>query len=181
MGYMYLADLSELSRSSRENGCVHGFEQNSLISRLRWPADVVEQFLFDHGDNSSFVEDYGSVELERIEWQVEVVPLELFLTMPTGPSDGDCIETYALNPGHWVEVRSHGIHSGVRESWDVHGTWKRWPILIARQALSFNECGLQVIEGRTRVGVLRGRQHNGEYAAPNHLAWVERIRRGGTA
>ena len=78
--------------------------------------------------------------------------------MPTGPSDGDCMEEYADDPDHWVSVRRFGIHRGVREGWETHGTWKRWPLLIDRQLVDPGTSGLQVVEGRTRVCVLRGRQ-----------------------
>lgn len=60
--------------------------------------------------------------------------------------------------------------------WDVHGTWKRWPILIVRSLVDPDWTGLQVVEGRTRVGVLRGRSRLGLHIAERHLARVGRPR-----
>jgi hypothetical protein len=145
-----------------------------VVSALGWPDDVVEQWLYDHGDNTPFLRDYRAVDLSNVTWDVEVVSVEDLVVMPTGPSDGDCMEVYADDPDHWVSVRRFGIHRGVRECWETHGTWKRWPILIDRQLVAPGANGFQVVEGRTRVGVLRGRQRRGYFVAAHHLAWVGR-------
>ena len=77
-----------------------GFRQNALVSSLGWPDDVVEQFLYDHADNIGFLRDYGDLDLTKIEWDVEVIPVEELIEVPTGASDGDCIEDFAANPDH---------------------------------------------------------------------------------
>ena len=94
--------------------------------------------------------------------------------MPTGASDSDAIGEFAKDPDHWVQVRNHGPHIGVAQCWETHGTWKRWPILIDRGLLDPPGGGLQVVEGRTRVGVLRGRHRQGALVSGRHLAWVGR-------
>lgn len=175
MSPMYLRKFSALARSCRESG--YGFEEfrtSDIVIELGWPDDVAEQWLYDHAGNSSFLEDYGSVNLTRIRWDVETIPHEAFLTMPTGPSDGDYIEEIAANPIHYISVRCHGTHVGVQQCWEIHGTWKRWPILIDSMLLDPPIAGLQVIEGRTRVGVLRGLLRLGHPVARQHLTWVGR-------
>lgn len=174
MSIVKLADFAELSVSYRENSCFEKFRTDPKVSSLQWPDDVVEQFLYDHGDNVRFLRDYGAVELARTSWDIELIPVEDLIEMPTGPSDDGCIEEYAANPNHWVQVRRHGRHRGVAQSWEAHGTWKRWPILIDRKLLDPPGDGLQVVEGRTRVGVLRGFHRQGAFVAERHLAWVGR-------
>ena len=175
MNDVNLSDLSDLAVSCRETSMhFEGFRQNALISSLAWPDDVLEQFLYDHADNIGFLRDYGDLDLCKIKWDVEVIPVEELIDMPTGASDGDCIEEFATNPDHWVRIRNHGPHIGVAQCWETHGTWKRWPILIDRGLLDSPESGLQVVEGRTRVGVLRGRHRQGTLVAERHLAWVGR-------
>ncbi|UUU18877.1 hypothetical protein [Streptomyces sp. DSM 40750] len=73
-----------------------------------------------------------------------------------------------VRPLHWVTVRPPevGLH------WEVHGTWLRPPILIDRRFLDPSDSGLQVLEGRTRGGVLRGRRREQLHVARNHQAWV---------
>jgi len=73
--------------------------------------------------------------------------------IPTGVSDAGCIEIYAENPVHWVTVRA----PEVGRCWEERGTWLRPPLLLDRRLLDPSDSGLQVLEGRTHVGVLRGR------------------------
>jgi hypothetical protein len=175
MAGVNLADFGDLAVACRE-GCMRfeGFRTTPLVLSLQWPADVVEQFLYDHGDNDAFLNDYGHINLYRVKWDVEVIPVEELCEMPTGPSDDGCIEDYAENPDHWIQARSDGIHMGVAQCWETHGTWKRWPILMDRGLLIPPEGGLQVVEGRTRVGILKGRRRQGSFVAARHLAWVGR-------
>jgi hypothetical protein len=172
---MKLDDLKDLAPACRESNMrFEGFRSNTLVRSLRWPDDVVEQFLYDHADNVGFLRDYGHLDLLRMEWNVEILPASELINLPTGASDSDCLEEYAANPDHWVRMRNHGIHIGVAECWQAHGTRKRWPILIDRSLLDPPESGLQVLEGRTRVGVLKGRHRQGDLVAERHLAWVGR-------
>jgi hypothetical protein len=121
------------------------------------------------------------LDLSKIDWNIEVISVEELIEMPTSASDGDYIEDFAANPDHWVRVRNRGIHIGVAQCWETHGTWKRWPILIDRRLLDPPESGLQIVEGRTRVGVLRGRHRQGTLVAERHLAWVGRQPNFGTS
>jgi hypothetical protein len=73
-----------------------------------------------------------------------------------------------------VRVRTEGVHMGTSQCWKIHGTWKRWPILLDRELLEPAAEGLQVVEGRTRLGVLKGRARAGSRVAKQHLAWVGR-------
>ncbi|MFD4709167.1 hypothetical protein ACFWN5_05625 [Streptomyces sp. NPDC058430] len=96
--------------------------------------------------------DYGGIDLGEVTWRLETIRLQTSM-MPTGASDAGCIESFAENPLHWVEVRP----PEVSRHWEEQGTWMRPPILIDRRLLAPSDVGLQVLEGRTRVGVLRGR------------------------
>ncbi|KOV78396.1 MULTISPECIES: hypothetical protein [unclassified Streptomyces] len=146
------------------------FRADPALASLHWPDDVLEQFLFDHGDNAAFVYDYGSINLHEVRWRLETIPAADFIGMPTGASDAGCIESYAENPVHWSKVR----RPEVGRHWEEHGTWLRPPLLIDRRLLTTADSGLQVLEGRTRVGVLRGRLRQQLRVAPAHQAWVGR-------
>ncbi|WP_234427005.1 hypothetical protein [Streptomyces niger] len=124
----------------------------------------------DYGDKGPFVHDYGGVDLCGITWKLETIPAADFHTMPTGESDADCIEHFAQNPVHWVKAEP----PEVGRHWEEHGTWLRPPLLIDRRLLNPAGSGLQVLEGRTRVGVLRGRLREQLCVAPGHQAWVGR-------
>ncbi|MFE2601072.1 hypothetical protein ACFXCZ_32060 [Streptomyces sp. NPDC059396] len=128
----------------------------------------MRDFLYEHGDY--FVDDYGDAELCDVTWKLETIPAADFHTMPTGQSEAGLIEHFAENPVYWAarKLPEVGRH------WEEHGTWLRPPILIDRHLLEPSNSGLQVVEGRTRVGVLCGRRREGLYVAPHHRAWVGR-------
>lgn len=172
---MRLADFAVLAQRCRESdyGFAEFLRQDAVIA-LRWPDDVLEQWLYDHADNEAFFHDNGDLDLSQIGWQVEAISAEAFMTMSTGLSDAGAIEEFARDPEHWIAVRHQGPHVGVRLSWETHGTWKRWPILLDQSLLTPKVDGLQLVEGRTRVGVLRGRRLQGGVVAQRHLAWVGR-------
>ncbi len=144
------------------------FRADPALAALQWPDDVLRDFLFEHGDY--FVDDYGDIELRAITWKLEAIPAADFHTMPTGQSDAGCIEHFSENPVHWINVRP----PEVGRHWEEHGTWLRPPLLIDRRLLDPADSGLQVLEGRTRVGVLRGRLREQMRVAPDHQAWVGR-------
>lgn len=172
---MFLADFTELANRCRESdGGFDAFQSSSDVVALHWPRDVVEQWLYDHSGHPPFLNDYGQIDLTRIRWDLETLPAGVFADVPTGASEHDTIDIYAAAPDHWIGVRNCGIHLGVAEMWTLYGTWKRWPVLIDRQLLSPPHPGLQVVEGRTRVGILRGRLREGDHVADQQLAWVGR-------
>lgn len=174
---MRLADFSDLAQQCREHGFGFAeFERHDLVVDLRWPTDVLEQWVYDHAGNDSFLRDYEQVDLTLVRWQVEALPVDTFMVMPTGPSDPGDIEYFAADPDHWVAVRNKGQHLGVELAWETHGTWKRWPIVLDRGLLTPADEGLQLVEGRNRVGILRGRQRQGKLVADKHLTWVGRPR-----
>ena len=82
--------------------------------------------------------------------------------MPTGPSDGDLLEENAAAAESRLKSREH---LGIPAYWESHGTWTRRPLLIERAAV-YAAGGSQVIEGQTRVGVLRGLLQRGQSVAP---------------
>ncbi|MFB6784501.1 hypothetical protein ACFCX0_46385 [Streptomyces sp. NPDC056352] len=175
---MQLLDLDPLMVRRRDNGLsLVDFRVHPAIASLQWPDDVVEQWLFDHGDNASFLRDYGGIDLREVEWSLETISAEELYEMPTGASDDGCIEHFAANPDHWVGVRPPDV--GL--CWEEHGTWMRPPILIDRSLLDPRESGLQVVEGRTRVGVLKGRRRKGAFVARQHRAWAGRAKSRGAA
>lgn len=174
---MRLADFTELAHRCREDGFgLAEFRRQDAVIDLHWPSDVLEQWVYDHCDKDSFLCDYETVDLTRIDWRVEALPVATLMTIPTGRSDADDIEYFAADPDRWVDVRSQGEHLGVREAWETHGTWKRWPVIIDRGLLTPPADGLQLVEGRNRVGILRGRKRQGKFVADRHLAWVGRAR-----
>ncbi|MGW2182917.1 hypothetical protein ACWCXX_33580 [Streptomyces sp. NPDC001732] len=131
---------------------------------------MLQDFLFEHGDYGPFVADYGYLDLSAITWTLEAIPATDFHTMPTGESEAGLIEHFAQHPVYWASVKV----PEVGQHWEDHGTLLRPPLLIDRRLLDPADSRLQVLEGRTRVGVLRGRLREQLRVAPAHQAWVAR-------
>jgi hypothetical protein len=112
-----------------------------------------------------FIDDYGGIDLHGVTCRLEMISVTDFRTMPTGASEPDCIENRAKCP-----VSIYPLDVG--QHWGKRGTWLRPPLLIDRRLLDPPGSGLQVLEGRTRVGVLRGCENL--RVAPEHQAWVGR-------
>lgn len=148
------------------------FYEHPAISALGWPREVVRQWLWEHAKHIAFLRDYGTLDLADIAWGLEDLSTGEFMTIETGPSEQHCIEDNASQHEHWVKVRSPEIS----QAWEDSGTWQMPPVLIARSLLGFPGKGLQLVEGRTRVGILRGRYRDHLKVAETHKAWVGRRR-----
>jgi hypothetical protein len=117
---MKLSDLSPLMARRQDGGLSYDrFRVDPALVSLQWPDDVLEQFLFNHGDKAAFVYDYGSIDLRDVTWQLETIPAADFSGMPTGASDAGCIESYAENPVHWVTVRPPGERPALGRARDM--------------------------------------------------------------
>jgi hypothetical protein len=64
--------------------------------------------------------------------------------------------------------------AGVRERWEQEGTWIVPPLLIDRGLLAPPGVALEIVEGRTRLGILRGRMRDRQLVARRHQVWVGR-------
>lgn len=171
----YLRNYTDLAQRCRQfgGGGLAEFLDDDRVKGLAWPEDVVEQWLYDHSGFGRFLVDYDGLDLTTLRWHDEAVSAHEFLTMPTGLSEAGLIDEFAETPDYWSEVRRS---QGVPQHWESHGTWLRRPLLIDRAILRPPAEGLQVIEGRTRVGVLRGFLGRGRSVAATHSAWVARSR-----
>lgn len=130
---LYLAYFTnDASRCREYGGGFTEFLRLGQVIRWHWPADVVEQWLYDHAGNESFLKDYELVDLTRISWRVGAVSLNLLMELSTGPSGADAIEYFAREPDHWGSVRQRGEPVDLAAMWDIHGSRKRWPLLLDR-------------------------------------------------
>lgn len=172
---IYLKDLPVKPESAfiGDDDAFARFQILPEIQALNWPASVLRQWVWDHGAYGPFLKDYAALDLSLLTWALEKVPTEDFMTLRTGASDGNAIEEYAAHHHYWMELKAKA-NPAARSSWEDLGTWAVAPVAIDRRLVETATSGLQLIEGRTRVGVLRGRQRAGLRVAKKHDAWVAR-------
>ncbi len=161
--------LEDLPRADRDRG-LDVFKQFLRVASLGWPDGVVKQWLYDHGDRPAFLRDYRFVDLSRIQWTLDDVHIRDLEQISTGPSEQDFLVDVATEHQYWLGRRPEGV----RNAWEQVGTWLVPPVLISRELLYPAGAGLQVIEGRMRVGILRGRRADGLRVSGRHKAWVGR-------
>lgn len=165
-----LTDVKGLmARRGSDDRSFQDYCADPAVAATGWPPDVLEQWPFDHWRHSPFKDDYGAIDPQDVVWCLEMVTAEELSKMPTGETDAGRIEEVAEHPDHYA-----GNRGLVSLRWETNGTWVRPPILIDRRLLNPPGSGLQVVEGRTRVGVLRGRLLLGKLVAPKHRAWIGR-------
>ncbi|ATI36476.1 hypothetical protein CPI83_30235 (plasmid) [Rhodococcus sp. H-CA8f] len=167
-----LHSLSDIPRAG-SGGEYETFRRNDQVSMLDCPDDVLRDWLWDHGRHIPFLEDYGTVDLTTIRRTCEAIATATLVGLPTGPSEAELIAENAQNHEHWIGTRDYA-HPEVRTAWEQDGTWVRRPILLDRSAIDTDLRGLQVVEGRTRFGILRGRHAAGIAVAQTHSVWVGR-------
>lgn len=173
---VHLADLQRrhILRRAPGNGSLttlERFAELPEIAALGWPIDVVDQWLYEHLPNDEFLRDYAALDLARLRWSLEDLPTSVFEIMPTGEGGSDYLANEAPDHHpHWVRCRG----DKVIRAWEERGSWVRPPIVIDRGCIGGRAGELQLVEGRTRVGVLRGRLRDGLHVAPQHAAWVGR-------
>jgi hypothetical protein len=85
------------------------FLQLEAIANLRWPDEVVRQWLYDHGQHLEFLRDYEDLDLERIHWKLEDVPVTELESIPTGSSDQEWLKEVAANHVYWLGKRPQRI------------------------------------------------------------------------
>lgn len=164
--------LKDLPPADRDDDFIR-FNETAEIVDLGWPSEVVKQWLYDHGDRPDFLADYANLDLGRIRWNLELVSVTDLEHIPTGPADQEWLDQVAAEHHHWLGVRLPRY----RDAWETRGTWIDPPVLISRDLLDPLATGLQVIEGRTRVGILQGRRAESLNVSEFHKAWVGRASR----
>lgn len=142
------------------------------IAQLKWPAEVIEQWLFDHGGHGNFLKDYADLELDNIVWTLEDVPVRELGAVRTGASEQGFLDDVARLHCHYLSVRTEPY----RVAWETAGSWLVPPILVARDLLIETAPGMQLVEGRMRVGILQGRLVDELPVADTHKSWVGRAR-----
>ncbi|WP_413543666.1 hypothetical protein [Citricoccus nitrophenolicus] len=140
------------------------------VAALGWPLEVVQQWLYDHLEWGEFLRDYAALDLSAVVWTREYLPLREFLPMTSGSTD-DYMATVPDMHEHWTHTRRF---IGVPAAWEDTGTWLVPPLLLDLGCLGGSAGVLQVVEGRTRVGILQGRTRDGLNVAGHHAAWVGR-------
>jgi hypothetical protein len=149
-----LADLEHLSRAGDSGASWQRFTEHPMVRELDWPDDVVWQFLFEHGTEPEFLDQYGHLALDTLSWTLDEVPATEFARVTwTVDRLGGRVEECEREPERHIELRLPDEQG----RWSEAGTWITPPLLIDASVLRPPRSGLHIVEGHTRIGILRGR------------------------
>ena len=99
---------------------------------LPMPDDVLEQFCADHGTKGEFQQQYGHLNLRRLDWRLRELPAsEILAATVFGPfqswitSVTGRLRYFGQQGWSCIDVRPKVV-----ERWEKHRTWIRPPILL---------------------------------------------------
>jgi hypothetical protein len=90
---------------------------------------VVQQFLFDHGKNADFLDQYGHLELETVEWSLDALAGGEFQEASCYEGFQTWFDSAERNPHHL------GMRPADRAHWTEFDTWSVPPLLLDRVLL----------------------------------------------
>lgn len=139
-------------------------EREESIKRLKnefkldAPKLVIEQFYLDHHKNYSFLELYGTVDLQTIQWNLIKVSTEKILAIDEEATYPNYVKEVSQNILLYNELGDSviDIRNEVVQSWKNDGTWIIPPIFLDGSKLKQQTKKLHLVEGHTRVGNLKG-------------------------
>lgn len=121
------------------------------------PLEVTTQFLSDHGRNSDFQAQYSELDLSLIEWRLASVVASTIATCDYYPKFGkwvnmvqDRTNQYSARGWECIDTRADVV-----KHWRQYKTWKIPPVFLSIRT-SHNVNKLQLLEGHTRIGILKG-------------------------
>lgn len=143
---------------SQEHNSAGIIDAAGLTQRLPdTPLDVIAQLYADHGRKHDFQSQYGALDIAALKWTNVARTAEELL---------ECCNFAEFT--HWMNsvaqraVDFHGkgwscvdSRKDVVKHWQTHQTWLRPPIFLAGEVMG-NAVSLRLVEGHTRIGLLRG-------------------------
>lgn len=164
-----LQDLCDLDRPGcgRRHDLVWAeFIADPRIERLRWPIQVLDQFLFFHGKNEDFLDEYGTVDLTTISWICASVSTIDLMLCNVASFAQEYVDEIQVDYESWFNCRTEAE----RKNWEERGTWLMPPVIFDTDVVG----GLrrQLVEGHTRLAILRARYDRGLAVSAMHQAFI---------
>ena len=138
------------------------------------PLAVSCQVYEAHGRNSAFQALYGSLDIQKVKWQLRSMRASTLCRSSYNPLYASWVEsvtrrleTFQKQGWHCVDRRND-----VAEHWGNFQSWQTPPVLILGKFLP-SKPNFHFVEGHTRLGVLRGLlEHKVLAQSSRHLVWL---------
>ena len=123
------------------------------------PIDVITQVYSDHGLNGYFQYLYGNIEIDRLQWKEMSVEGRLIIKCSVNNEFID----YLLMTASKVDKNTFNDLDGVlcgrykeQGSWIKTHSWILPPVFIDPKIINITNKELHLVEGHTRIGLLKG-------------------------
>jgi hypothetical protein len=171
LGFMKFRDLLTVRHNS-DTGVIDAIELARLLPNT--PQEVREQFYVDHGRNELFQAQYAELEISSLRWS----KVGLFASEIAKCSYYERFANWYESVGQratqfntqgWSCIDSR---KPVVEHWKTHKTWQLSPVFLQGD-IAGSLYSLRLVEGHTRVGLLRGLASSGVIESNSiHEVWL---------
>lgn len=153
---MKFSDLLQLPFDSYTNKIPIELLRDCLPST---PESVLVQVFHEHGRNQELHSHFGSMDLSTITWSEQKLPGAQIADCWVKPESLSWVNTAASRVQLFHAQGWHCIdyRKIIAKHWEINGTWQLAPVLL----FIAPESALILLEGHTRIGILRGLISNG--------------------
>ena len=141
-------DLAHLPRPGSSGADFDTFLELVHTHGVNWPEPVVRDVLFDHGEERHMLLGYGHLDLRAVSWSLEYRSAADLVCATS--FFNDFVDEVADHPHFKINQYRQTLPSPWEETWQVP------PYFMQGSLLSPPQHGLHLIEGHTRLGILRG-------------------------
>jgi len=138
------------------------------------PEPVAAQFFVDHGRDGEFQALYGDLDLEFIRWQLVSLPASALCEASFNPLYKAWLNTVERRADSHAERGwpCIDLRPVVVQHWAQFRTWRTPPVVLSGPLLNSN-VELHLVEGHTRLGLLRGLVRAGVIGRESvHEVWL---------
>lgn len=155
-----------------------GILEIDLISRIskNTPYCVLKQFYIDHGQNYKFQELYEDVNILELNWRLDCVAASTICDASINPHFEKYTDDIKNDASKYLNSNTLGWIKRA-EYWRKNKTWMTPPVFLKRnidiKLSSKKRKDLHLVEGHTRLGMLKGLTEKGLLLDNSiHKIWV---------
>ena len=160
-----LSDLLDLPRPGDGWPDRSAFDLEIERRGIHWPEAVVRQWLWEHGKHEDFLAQYDHLDLLALKWELRQVAAADLCDATFYEEFADYVAGVERAPYWKVDQYRKGFGEDV---WTT--TWRLPPILVSGELRAVPQLSMHLVEGHTRLGILRGLVRLGEASPSAHHA-----------
>ena len=146
---------------------------DAIAKRLPGAPGAVQEVYIDHGRKEQFQAQYGSININEITWAKVSLPASEIVECSMYHWFSNWASNVARRPESFGKAgwRCIDVRPNIVDHWSKFHTWLEPPVLLDASLLG-RPHGLHLMEGHTRIGILRGLISHGVLQSDSqHFIW----------